>query len=112
MNQPDFRKLPVVDQEMDYPTASQGEAEIRLEAISGVLTRGAIKNSNVIDFDRFKEKTSKPSDFSRNEILLQSNISRGDAETEPKRGVVISRYRQAQESLIYLKNNPVVEMKI
>ena len=92
VNQPDFRKLPVVDQEMDYPAA--------------------IKNSNVIDFDRFKEKTSKPSDFSRNEILLQSNISRGDAETEPKRGVVISRYRQAQESLIYLKNNPVVEMKI
>ncbi|MCX5810590.1 MAG: hypothetical protein NTX36_14690 [Proteobacteria bacterium] len=86
VNQPDFRKLPVVDQ--------------------------VIKNPNVIDFDRFKEKTNKPSDLSRNEILLQGNMFTGDAETESMRDVVISRYRQVQKSSMYLKNNPVVEIKI
>jgi len=84
VDQLDSRKLPVVDQEIISP--------------------------NVIDFERFKERGNKPSDISRNEILLQGNIS--DAETELTRDVVISRYRQAQKSSVYFKNNPALEIKI
>jgi hypothetical protein len=82
----DFRKLPVVDQ--------------------------VIKASNVVDFDRIKKKDNILSCIGRNEIFLQCNMFTGDADAESIRHVVISRYRQAQENSIYLKNKPAIEIII
>lgn len=90
---------------------SVNERRINMPAsLKQVLPDETSKAVNNFDSNRFIEKGDLPSAFNRNEILLHANIPEKKAELV--RNMFIDKYIQTQENFIFLKDDPVVEIKI